>query len=381
MKIKGTVLEINSDTALVMTSECDFMEIYRHEGLETGQEIVFSRRDVVRKGKRTKWTTLALVASLILFFICAPFYFSFFTGTAGATVAYVSLDINPSLELAVNNRCQVTKTTAFNEDGDKLLQNVPVNGKPVTEAVAALIKAAEEMHYLNTNTNDLVLVCISPAGNKDQNTELASSISNELAAFEKPEAVKLKIVDVSNIQRQEAQQIGMSAGRYNLWKEAGNSNNDNLEQYKKGKLTDFIAESQGNGNINGKGVKPGNGLNAVVQNQKQESRQGTDQTNSPGLEKKESTISKYDELSLERKNNTPKNQEQEYRQDAEQDPPGLKKKETPTSEYKDISLERRVKPQKIKSTGRSNPSGHDTGVSSGKQGKLNHENGSVDNKE
>lgn len=304
MKIKGTVLEINSDTALVMTSECDFMEIHRLEGLESGQEIVFSRRDVVRRGKRTGRVAFALVACLALFFICVPVYISFFTGTAGAAVAYVSLDINPSLELAVNDRYRVLEATALNKDGDKLLQGVSVHGKPVAEAVKALIKAAEEMHYLGTDGQDQVLVCLTPVESPNQNAELLSNIGDELADLGKSKTAKIKIVGTTNIQHQEAQQMGMSAGRYALWKETAKSDQGKLEQYKNGKLADFIPEPKGSGNVNGSGPKPGYGGNGTPQNRKPEPESGQDagQVIPSGSEKKEAPGLKSRGQDLEHEN-------------------------------------------------------------------------------
>ncbi|MFA7467549.1 MAG: anti-sigma factor domain-containing protein [Desulfotomaculaceae bacterium] len=296
MKIKGTVLEINPDTALVMTAECDFVEIHRLEGLETGQEIVFSRRDIVGgKGRRISRVTLALVACLALFFICVPVYISYFTGTAGAAVAYVSVDINPSLELAVNDRSLVLEAAAFNHDGDKLLQSVSVHGKPVTEAVTALIQAAEEMHYLIPDGQDQVLVCLAPADAGNKNAELLSNIGTDLADLEKVKTAKIKIVGTTEIQHREAQQVGMSAGRYTLWEENAKSDQGKLEQYKNGKLADVIAEPKDNGKVNRSGPQPGNGNgngnekgNGTPQNQKPEleSRPGARPAIPPGLEKK-----------------------------------------------------------------------------------------------
>jgi len=297
MKIKGTVLEINPDTALVMTSKCGFVEIYHQDGLEPGQEIVFSRWDVVRQGKRTGRLTFALVACLALFFICVPVYISYFTGTAGAAVAYVSVDINPSLELAVNDRSLVLEAAAFNQDGDKLLQSVSVHGKPVTEAVKALIKAAEEMHYLIPDGQDQVLVCLAPAEAGNKNAELLSNIGTDLADLEKVKTAKIKIVGTTDIQHREAQQVGMSAGRYTLWEENAKSDQGKLEQYKNGKLADVIAEPKDNGKVNRSGPQPGNGnrigngnekVIGTPQNQKPElkSRPGARPVIPPGLEKK-----------------------------------------------------------------------------------------------
>jgi|GEM_PF-2012449 len=260
MTSKGTVLEIKSDTALVMTSDCDFLEINRLEGMETGQEVVFSRRDVVPRGRQTgRRLTYALVACLALFFICIPVYTSFFTATAGAAVAYVSIDINPSLELAVNNKSRVLAAEAFDQDGEKLLQSVPVQGKPVTEAIAALIGAAEKMEYISNDGEDLVLVCLSPAEEGEQNPETLVNIGDKLADYEKSNTDKVKVVETTNTQYQEAKQMGMSAGRYTLWKDIGKSDQSKLEQYKTDKPANFLGQTRSSDNEKSNWFKPGNG--------------------------------------------------------------------------------------------------------------------------
>lgn len=257
MKIKGTVLEINSDTALVMTSDCDFLEIYRLEGLKTGQEIVFSRRDVVRKNKRIgRRFTYALVACLALFLLCMPVYSSFFAGTAGAAAAYVSIDISPGLELTVDDRSRVLAAEAFDQDGEKLLQSVPVQGKTVTEAISDLIKKAEEMNYVGGK--DMVLICLTPAETVDQNPELLGKIGDKLIDYEKSNTEKVKVVKATNTQYQEARQMGMSAGRYSLWKDITNSDINKLEQFKNDKPANFLGKTKSIDDVKDMGFKPGN---------------------------------------------------------------------------------------------------------------------------
>ncbi|HBX22571.1 MAG TPA: hypothetical protein DEF34_02880 [Desulfotomaculum sp.] len=345
MKMEGTVLEINSETALVMTSKCDFVEIYRRDGLEAGQEIIFSRRDVVRKGKRTGRLTLALVACLALFFICIPVYISFFTGTAGAAVAYVSLDINPSLELAVNDRYKVLEATALNKDGDKLLQSVSVQGKPIADAVEALIKAAEEMQYLSPDGQGQVLVCLAPAESLNQNAKLLSNIDDQLVNLGKSNATtKIKIVGTTNIQHQEAQQVGMSAGRYALWKKTAKGDQGKLEQYKSGKLADVIAEPKGNSNRNGNKPKLGNGKGNGNGNGNSAAPSGKPNPNS-GQDAKPVT------------------------------PPGLDNKGVPGLESRGQDLESENKLGEDKPTGGNNAMVNKAGNSTGQQKIENHNKG------
>ncbi len=270
MNIKGTVLEINSDTALVMTSDCDFLEINRREGLAAGQEIVFSRRDIVKKSKPfdRRIITYALVACLALLFICIPVYTSFFTGAAGAAVAYVSIDMNSSLELTVNDKSRVLVAEALDQDGEKLLQTVSVQGKPVTEAIKDLIGAAEEMKYISNEDEDLVLVCLSPADMEKQNPKSVVNIGDKLADYEKSNTKKVKVVGATKTQYQEAKQMGMSAGRYALWEDITKSDQSKLEQYKTDKPSNFLGEARSNDNVKDNGITMSNGNGAWNWNSK-----------------------------------------------------------------------------------------------------------------
>lgn len=62
--------------------------------------------------------------------------------------AYVSIDINPSVELTLNRMDRVIGAYAFNAEGAQLLQQNSMRGKTYGSAVAALISSMEESGYL-----------------------------------------------------------------------------------------------------------------------------------------------------------------------------------------------------------------------------------------
>lgn len=63
-------------------------------------------------------------------------------------VSYLSLDINPSVELGVNAFDKVVEGTGYNADGERILEGIDVEGSNVTEAVKTLITSATDNGYI-----------------------------------------------------------------------------------------------------------------------------------------------------------------------------------------------------------------------------------------
>lgn len=66
-------------------------------------------------------------------------------------VSYISIDINPSVELALNRFDNVVEASAYNEDGAEALNGLDLKGKPYTEAIDSLLKNSEFISCLEEN--------------------------------------------------------------------------------------------------------------------------------------------------------------------------------------------------------------------------------------
>lgn len=69
----------------------------------------------------------------------------------GIPVSYVSIDVNPSIELALNRLDRVISAEAYNEDGIIILNTISVGGMYYTEAVEQLVKSEAMQPYLSEN--------------------------------------------------------------------------------------------------------------------------------------------------------------------------------------------------------------------------------------
>ena len=81
---------------------------------------------------------VAVAACLIAAFVGVGGY-----AYATKPVAYVGVDINPSIELAINRFDCVIDARALNEDAQTVLDAANVQGRPYAEAAAALADACE----------------------------------------------------------------------------------------------------------------------------------------------------------------------------------------------------------------------------------------------
>lgn len=94
--------------------------------------------------RRRRWAPLAAAACLLLAGIL---------GAAGwhlwqQPAAFVGVDVNPSLELTVNNFDRVVAATAINDDGAAVLDALSLEGKSYGEAFNALMESEAMAPYL-----------------------------------------------------------------------------------------------------------------------------------------------------------------------------------------------------------------------------------------
>jgi len=68
------------------------------------------------------------------------------------SVSYISIDVNPSVELALNRFDNVVEAAAYNDDGTAILKNVNLNGKSYTDAIDILLSNQEFISYMQDNS-------------------------------------------------------------------------------------------------------------------------------------------------------------------------------------------------------------------------------------
>jgi hypothetical protein len=73
-------------------------------------------------------------------------------------VSYIDIEVNPSVELALNCFDRVVDAVGMNEDGESVIQGLSLKHMDYTNAVDAVLESAEEKGYLDGNSDVLFTV-------------------------------------------------------------------------------------------------------------------------------------------------------------------------------------------------------------------------------
>ncbi len=98
-----------------------------------------------RRRKKISYYRFAPAAACIIFFICIGLFSHNIYYTP---VSYVSLDVNPSIEITLNRFDKVIETTAFNTEGKTILSALQLKNYNYNDAVKAIVDSITEQGYI-----------------------------------------------------------------------------------------------------------------------------------------------------------------------------------------------------------------------------------------
>lgn len=152
-KIRGAFAEIRADAELM------------------DQTAAYLRQKSAERQQRRKASLLpkaALAATAVLAVLIPVFTYNLYFTAA----AYVSIDVNPSLELSLNRFEKVIDSHAFNEDGQIILSDTAWHGKSYDEATALLLDSMQAGGFMRGNV--LISVSVQTANNEQEQLLCAS---------------------------------------------------------------------------------------------------------------------------------------------------------------------------------------------------------------
>lgn len=119
--------------------------IHATEEMKQHTRSFLQSRLAAKPGKRRSPLRYAAVCCAMLAVILCGFGgYRFYS----APVSYISVDVNPSVELGLNRLDRVVTVAAYNEDGATVLQNLSLKHKTYTQAIELLLADATFAGYL-----------------------------------------------------------------------------------------------------------------------------------------------------------------------------------------------------------------------------------------
>ncbi|MBS4031356.1 MAG: anti-sigma factor domain-containing protein [Clostridiales bacterium] len=204
MKTKGLVMEVQKNTVVVLTKDGRFCRLPRSGSVQVGEEYAYGSSSSFRP-----WFAVAAVLMLALASILLPL-----TNPA-VPAAYVTIDINPSLELTVSTTGKVIAVDALNNDGQLFLQGLKIKKLPLDVALRKIFQAAEEQQYFDSDS--LIVITSTPVN--EEAPDVSEVIVLASASYLPPTAspVAVTVVAGTKEMREEAQELGLSTGKYAIY--------------------------------------------------------------------------------------------------------------------------------------------------------------------
>jgi len=206
---KGIVMDIKKHSVVVLTPNGEFITCKRKgDSCIIGEEISFDEQE--QKVSYFSIPSFLKPASILV--ACFLFAVLFFYNQPEEKVfAYVSVDINPSLEVSVTKDFRVIDLQACNDDGRRILKELKQwENKQLQEVIRTIIKQSQEDKYL-TNDKQVMLTAVA----KDK--ALEPLLEKEMKELKKEYELKHITVEYqsSTMQvRENARKAGIGTGVY-----------------------------------------------------------------------------------------------------------------------------------------------------------------------
>lgn len=248
---KGVVLEINEKSIIVLTPTGSFERIpSRNRSCQVGEEIVYASRP-----SGIRQPVFAVMSVLVAAVVFCMMLFSGIPEVMAdkSVVAYVSIDINPSVEMGIDKRERVREMHGLNEKGLELVRSLKYSGKPLEEVTDKLLQKAEEMKVFESGEADIIIASTLVKEDASLDDNLVSEhLKQQVLAHvvskhpEQAEKIGVTAFTAPSEILDTAKENGLSLGKYSVYLNAKNEGNDvKVEDLKQDSVHNIAKETGG----------------------------------------------------------------------------------------------------------------------------------------
>ncbi|PMC35274.1 hypothetical protein CJ195_19555 [Bacillus sp. UMB0899] len=224
---RGVVVELDDDFVTLLTPDGQFLRTLNKEGnYELGEEISFfpladKREEAATRTKRAGNRILfnhlrtrtarigALSAVAIIFFMISflPFL------NNDKVYAYMSIDINPSFEVSLDNHLKVISLVPLNDEANNIMDSLANwQEKPLNEIVQVIINECKSDGYVYPG-KEIVITTVMNETDKKIEQQLEENLTKISSTVEEEEMI-VKTMESDKETREKAQKQGVSTGKY-----------------------------------------------------------------------------------------------------------------------------------------------------------------------
>lgn len=216
--MQGTIMKITEKCIVVLCQDGTFRNLPLPAELpKLGESI---NVDLVhrpqRLGRHRFKSSMWVAAASILLIIGAVVLLNSFTGTK-QPLTLVAVDINPSVELWVDQEEKIKEVELINDDAKLLVSEQDLEGKPIYEALGLIIGKAEQGGYLDSRSNKkwVWITVVPPRG---METSVLTIDRNKLPAFKKD--YSLEVFTANQALVEQAKKANLTINKYVVYRQA-----------------------------------------------------------------------------------------------------------------------------------------------------------------
>jgi hypothetical protein len=244
---KGIVLEVDDDFVTLLTPDGEFVQIKKEGSYQIGQEIerIPMQR---RKTKKTffHFSSFKLAVASIAA-VCLLVLSLFSSATSNEVYAYLSIDINPSIELTVNKKLEVINIRGYNQDGKKLVANLSDwKEKKFVDVTKKIIELCMKNGYLQEG-EEVLITTVEKEANRSSSQRLTKELDEVKRSYQKQDIVVTTEKSTLEL-RKEAVEKGFTTGKYMRLTEKAKENNNRSNQNQKENVPVNRNQNEGNDN-------------------------------------------------------------------------------------------------------------------------------------
>lgn len=215
-KVEGIVLQIDKRKVIILTPEGDYFSVPHPGGkIQAGDKIISSLPSL--SWSKIMAAAVYLAAAIFLIIILSPLDRpdNVLTEPADYPYGYLVIDINPSLELIIDENQVVSYCRSLNSEGRLLLENCP-EGKLLPVVLEWLLERSVSTGYLDPELEDnIVLVTLVESELVKLDPEMMTDVIDE-KLLQLNVSAYMGINKADEQARKEADIEGVSLNRYLL---------------------------------------------------------------------------------------------------------------------------------------------------------------------
>lgn len=210
-------MDVNDEYVTMLTPEGEFVKAkHMAESYEIGEETTFfpinervSNTSKQRFFQVKKWR-YALASSLVAILLLSLFIpFS----SRNEVYAYMSIDINPSFEVGLDDELHVVSLEALNDEAKKLLESIPDWKNSTLDSITEkIIQHSKDKGYLGDGKQVLITTVVTDTHDTEVDRDLKQGIEEIKEEYEKDQIAVTSVTSTVET-RKAAKEKGISTGK------------------------------------------------------------------------------------------------------------------------------------------------------------------------